>query len=144
MQDLYAVFIDLIKRFDTFNRIALWTVFRKLREPDLFISWECLVWCFLEERRLSPLRFPTRGVYLFLVCVLNHSVSDREDGVHTRFWRNGLLFDSVRKQSIEKLIHEAFFANDCPTSVQRICPPDRCKQVYWNKPHHVPPYYLLR
>ncbi|KAL8566744.1 hypothetical protein ACOMHN_050392 [Nucella lapillus] len=28
--DMYAVFIDLTKAFDTVNRVALWTVFQKL------------------------------------------------------------------------------------------------------------------
>ena len=37
-QDLYVVFVDLTKAFDTVNRDALWQVLKKLGCPEKFVS----------------------------------------------------------------------------------------------------------
>ncbi|KAL8624073.1 hypothetical protein ACOMHN_019495 [Nucella lapillus] len=54
---------------------------------------------------------------LFFTCVLSHSVRDIEDGVYIRYRMDGSLFDlrrlSAKTKTIEKLILEALFADDC-------------------------------
>ncbi|KAL8611278.1 hypothetical protein ACOMHN_013709 [Nucella lapillus] len=54
---------------------------------------------------------------LFFTCVLSHAVRDIEDGVYIRYRMDGSLFDlrrlSAKTKTIEKLILEAVFANNC-------------------------------
>ncbi|KAL8589992.1 hypothetical protein ACOMHN_007017 [Nucella lapillus] len=54
---------------------------------------------------------------LFFICVLSYAVRDIEDGVYIRYRMDGSLFDlrrlSVKTKTIEKLILEALFADDC-------------------------------
>ncbi|XP_076069189.1 uncharacterized protein LOC143041234 [Oratosquilla oratoria] len=97
--DLYAVFIDLTKAFDTVNREALWVILsnrmpRKIR---------CV---------LGPILFN-----LFFTCVLNHAFRDLDPGVYLRFRSEGSVFDlrrlNAKTKTTEKLILEALFADDC-------------------------------
>jgi len=41
-QDLYMVFVDLAKAFDTVNRTLLWEILRKFGCPPPPLSWQYL------------------------------------------------------------------------------------------------------
>ncbi|PFX31654.1 Transposon TX1 uncharacterized 149 kDa protein [Stylophora pistillata] len=131
--DLYAVFVDLTKAFDTVNRAALWTVLQKLGCPRTFVtlirlfhdSMTGLV--FFGGEASEPFEI-TNGVKqecvlapvlfnLLFACVLSYAVKDIEDGVYIRYKLDGSLFDlrrlNAKTKTIEKLILEALFADDC-------------------------------
>ncbi|PFX25261.1 Transposon TX1 uncharacterized 149 kDa protein [Stylophora pistillata] len=131
--DLYAVFVDLTKAFDTVNRAALWTVLQKLVFPRKFVTLICLFHDSMTGLVLSggeasePFEI-TNGVRqgcvlapvlfnLFFTCVLSQAVKDIEDGVYIRYRLDGCLFDlrrlNAKTKTIEKLILEALFAYDC-------------------------------
>ena len=54
---------------------------------------------------------------LFFTCVLNHSTKDLNNGVYLRYRMDGSMFDlcrlSARTKTIQQLITEAIFADDC-------------------------------
>ncbi|XP_076028443.1 uncharacterized protein LOC143017538 [Oratosquilla oratoria] len=131
--DLYAVFIDLTKAFDTVNREALWVILSKLGCPEKFVN---LIRQFHDDMTgqvlsggevsepfnisngvkqgcvLAPILFN-----LFFTCVLNHAFRDLDLGVYLRFRSEGSVFDlrrlNAKTKTTEKLILEALFADDC-------------------------------
>ena len=60
---------------------------------------------------------------LFFSCVLNHAISDLEQGVYLRYWLDGLLFDhrrlTAKKKTMKKTVLEALFADNCALMAQR-------------------------
>ena len=132
-RDLFAVFIDLTKAFDTVNREALWTVLSKLGCPRKFTN---LIRLFHDGMQglvlsngdtsapfdisngvkqgcvLAPVLFN-----LFFTCVLNHALRDLDRGIYLRYRLDGSLFDlrrlNARTKTIERLVHDALFADDC-------------------------------
>ena len=131
--DLYAVFIDLTKAFDTVNREALWSVLLELGCPRKFTT---LIRLFHDNMTgqvlsngehsntfaisngvkqgcvLAPVLFS-----LFFTQVLLHAVKDLNLGVYIKYRLDGSLFDlrrlSAGRKTLEKLILEALFADDC-------------------------------
>ncbi|KAL8615669.1 hypothetical protein ACOMHN_034819 [Nucella lapillus] len=130
--DMYAVFIDLTKAFDTVNRVALWTVLQKLGCPRKFANLirlfhDSMIALVLSGGEASELFKITNGVKqgcvlapvlfnLFFTCILSHAVRDIEDGLYVRYRMDGPLFDlrrlSAKTKTIKKLILEALFADD--------------------------------
>ena len=131
--DLFAVFIDLTKAFDTVNRQALWTILLKLGCPDKFVNiirqfhdnmtGQVLCCGDISESFdicngvkqgcvLAPVLFN-----LFFTCVLNHAIKDLSNGVYLRYRLDGSMFDlrrlNARTKTTEQLITEALFADDC-------------------------------
>ncbi|TWW53305.1 RNA-directed DNA polymerase from mobile element jockey [Takifugu flavidus] len=100
-KDLFAVFIDLTKAFDTVNREALWSVLSKLGCPRKFTN---LIRLFHDGMQglvlsngdtsapfdisngvkqgcvLAPVLFN-----LFFTCVLNHALRDLDRGIYLRY-----------------------------------------------------------
>ena len=131
--DLFAVFIDLTKAFDTVNRDALWTILAKLGCPRKFINLirlfhEGMSGSVLYNGDTSPSFEISNGVKqgcvlapvlfnLFFTCVLNHALRNLKHGVYLRYRLDGSLFNLQRLQAktktVEKLILEALFADDC-------------------------------
>lgn len=137
--DLYTVFIDLTKAFDTVNREALWSVLLKLGCPQKFTN---LIRLFHDDMTgqvlsngehsntfvisngvkqgcvLAPVLFN-----LFFTQVLLHVVKDLDLGVYIKYRLDGSLFDlrrlSARTKTLEKLILEALFADDCALMAHR-------------------------
>ncbi|XP_076054495.1 uncharacterized protein LOC143033187 [Oratosquilla oratoria] len=131
--DLYAVFIDLTKAFDTVNREILWVILSKLGGPEKFVN---LIKKFHDDMTgqvlsggevsepfnisngvkqgcvLAPILFN-----LFFTCVLNHAFRDLDLGVYLRFRSEGSVFDlrrlNAKTKTTEKLILEALFVDDC-------------------------------
>ncbi|PFX23720.1 LINE-1 retrotransposable element ORF2 protein [Stylophora pistillata] len=131
--DLYAVYVDLTKAFDTVNRAAMWTALQKLGCPRKFVtlirlSHDSMTGLVLSGGEATEPFEITNGVKqgcvlapvlfnLFIACVLSHAVKDIEDGVYIRYILDGSLFDlrrlNAKTKTIEKLILEALFADDC-------------------------------
>ena len=131
--DLYAVFIDLTKAFDTVNREALWTILGKFGCPRKFVQ---IIRLFHDEMvgqvlhngdASDPFKI-SNGVKqgcvlapvlfnLFFTCVLKHATQDLERGIYVRYRTDGSLFDLRRLSSKTKttlqLVLEALFADDC-------------------------------
>jgi hypothetical protein len=131
--DLYAVFIDLTKAFDTVNREALWKILQKFGCPDKFTNMIRLFHDNMTGLVLSggdasqPFNI-SNGVKqgcvlapvlfnLFLTCALNHAVRDIQDGVYLKYRMDGSLFDlrrlNAKTKTTERTILEALFADDC-------------------------------
>ena len=131
--DLFAVFIDLTKAFDTVNREALWIILQKLGCPERFVNiirqfHDNMTGQVLCDGEVSESFEICNGVKqgcvlapvlfnLFFTCVLNHAVKDFKNGVYLRYRMDGSMFDlrrlSARTKVSEQLITEALFADDC-------------------------------
>lgn len=131
--DLYAVFIDLTKAFDTVNREALWVILNKLGCPRKFTTLVRLFHDNMTGQVLSNGDFTdsfniSNGVKqgcvlapvlfnLFFTQVLRHAVKNLDLGVYIKYRTDGSVFDlrrlSAKTKIKEKLIIEALFADDC-------------------------------
>ena len=131
--DLYLVFIDPTKAFDTVNREALWTTLAKLGCPCKFTA---LVRLF--HHNITG-QVPCNGdctnsfnysngvkqgcetdlvlFNLFISQVLLRTAKDPDLGVYVRYCSEGSVFDlrrlSARTKTVEKLIIKALFADGC-------------------------------
>ncbi|KAL6486773.1 hypothetical protein MHYP_G00033990 [Metynnis hypsauchen] len=99
-KDLYAVFIDLMKAFDTVNREALWVILQRLGCPRKFVQMirqfhDNMTGAVLSGGEASDPFEISNGVKqgcvlapilfnLFFTCILNHAVRDIEDRVYLR------------------------------------------------------------
>ena len=129
--DLFAVFINLTKDFDTVNKDALRTILIKLGCPRKL----CLIRRFHEgmsdsvlyDGDTSPPFQISNGVKqgcvpvpvlfnLFFTCVLNHALRSLKHGVYLKYRLDGSPLTLRRLQAktktVKKLI-EAHFAHDC-------------------------------
>ncbi len=131
--NLYIVFIDLTKAFDTVNRDALWVILRNLGCPAKFTKLIQLFHIdmtgeFLSGGELSDQFSISNGVKqgcvlapvlfnLFFTQVLLHAVSDLNLGVYIRYRLDGSLFYlrrlAAKTKTLERLFTEALFAGDC-------------------------------
>jgi len=132
-KDLYAIFIDLTKAFDTVNREALWVILQRLGCPRKFVHLirqfhDNMTGAVLSGGEVSEPFDISNGVKqgcvlapvlfnLFFTCVLNHAVRDIEDGVFLKYRLDGSLFDlrrlNAKTKTIKRIILEALFADDC-------------------------------
>ena len=131
--DLYVIFIDLTKAFDTVNREALWIILFKLGCPDKFVNLirqfhDNMTGQVLSNGEVSEPFNITNGVKqgcvlapvlfnLFFTCVLSHAIKDLDLGVYLRYRLDGSLFDlrrlNAKTKVVEKMVLEALFADDC-------------------------------
>ncbi|CAH1233287.1 Hypp666 [Branchiostoma lanceolatum] len=137
--DLYAVFIDLTKAFDSINREALWSTLTKLGCPRKFTTLiklfhENMTGQILTDADYSASFNITTGVKqacvlapvlfnLYFTQVLLHTVKDLDLGVYIKYRSDGSVFDlrrlTARTKTVEKLIQEALFADDCALMAHR-------------------------
>uniref|UniRef100_A0A5F8H9R7 RNA-directed DNA polymerase n=1 Tax=Monodelphis domestica TaxID=13616 RepID=A0A5F8H9R7_MONDO len=130
---LYIVFIDLTKAFDTVNRDALWVILSKLSCPAKFIKLIQLFHVDMTGEVLSGGETSNRfnisnGMKqscvlapvlfnLFFTQVLRHAVMDLDLGFYIKYRLDGSLLDlrrlTAKTKTTERLILEAFFADDC-------------------------------
>ena len=131
--DLYMVFIDLTKAFDTVNREALWKVLRKLGIPENMLN----VICSFHDGMQASVRVGgessssfnvTNGTKqgcvmapvlfaLFFSVMLVHAFEHCDKGISIQFRSSGGLFNQKRLNARTKLsydlIRELLFADDC-------------------------------
>ena len=130
--ELYMVFVDLTKAFDTVNRNALWKVLKKLGIPDNMLN---VIISFHEGMKASVLsdgdfsdpfdvsNGTKQGCVmapvlfaLFFSVMLLHAFSECDAGVHFQFRTSGGLFNHQRFKAKTltrtTLIHDLLFADD--------------------------------
>ena len=138
--DLYSVFIDLTKAFDTVNREALWDVLARFDCSPKFIQIIRLFHVDMTGQVLSngeqsdPF-FISNGVKqgcvlasvlfnLFFTCVLRQAVGNIHEGVYVRFRYDGSTFDlrrlSAKTKTLNSLIQEALFADECALMAHKL------------------------
>ena len=131
--DLYQVFIDLKKAFDTVNRKALWVVLRKLGCPDKFVSmiqafhngmkaWVSVNGILTDSINvengvkqgdiLGPILFSFYFAMVFIDAFRNCN-----RGIYIRYRTTGKLFRLSRLKAKSrvflKLIRDLLYADDC-------------------------------
>ncbi len=132
-KDLYAVFIDLTKAFDTVNRDGLWKLLRKFGCPETFTilirSFHDGMTARVQESGVLSEPFPvTNGTKqgcvlaptLFAIvfsALLLEAFRDMDKGVYLQFRTDGGLFNlrrlKARTKVMEMLIRDLLFADDC-------------------------------
>ena len=131
-KDLYMVFIDLTKAFDTVSRPGLWSLLAKFGCPSKLINiikqlHEGMIGRVCADGLESDGFQVTNGVKqgcviapslfsLFFAAMLKEATEDMPQGVSIRF-RSGKIFNLSRLKTSSKvteaLIRELLFADDC-------------------------------
>ena len=131
-QELYMVFVDVTKAFDTVNRQALWKVLKKLGIPDKMLNTiisfhEGMKASILADGKLSGSFGATNGpkqgcvmapvlFALFFSVMLQYFFSDIDHGVKFQFGTSGGLFNYQRFQAKTRLrtriTRDLLFADD--------------------------------
>ena len=130
---LYAAFVDLAKAFDTVSRNGLWKTLARFGCPPKFLT----ILHHLHQGQQGQVKhngslsdsFPiSNGVKqgcvlaptlfsIFFSIMLREAKEDLPDGIYIRFRTDGSLFNLrrllVRTKTIEELITELLFADDC-------------------------------
>src|SRR6266536_6191570 len=132
-RDLYLVFIDLTKAFDTISRDALWLILRKYGWPDKFVN---LVISFHEGMFarvadggnlsepfnvsngtkqgcvLAPLLFN-----IFYAAMLIDAFRNNDKGIHITYRTDGGIFNlrrlSAKSKVTDLLARDLLYADDC-------------------------------
>src|ERR1044072_9099973 len=131
--DLYTLFIDLTKAFDTVSRDGLWKVLRKFGCTEKFTKilqslHDGMLGRVSIDGTLSE-HFPiTNGVRqgciagpilfnLFYAAMLDDATRDTPCGISIRFRCSGKLFNLSRMRASSKVLHdvvqELLYADDC-------------------------------
>ena len=131
-QEMYMVFVDLTKAFDTVNRAALWKVLRKLGIPEnmlqVIVSFhEGMKANVVSDGDLSDPFDVTNGTKqgcvmapvlfaLYFSVMLKHAFAEAEDGVKIQFRTSGGLFNHQRFKAKTRtrtsVIRDLLFADD--------------------------------
>ena len=131
--DLYMVFVDMTKAFDTISRYGLWQILRKISCPDLFVyiirSFHVGMVARVQDQGqtsepLSVTNGTTQGCVmapllftLVFSAMLNDAFHDNDLGALIRFRTDGNVFNLRRLNSKTRtskvLIRDLLFANDC-------------------------------
>ena len=131
--DLFLVFIDLTKAFDTVNREALWLILGKLGCPEKLISILQLFHHDMkttlnigsklaepftvgngvkQEDTLAPTLFA-----LYFSIVFQLTFKNSNEGVYIYYQATGKLFNSkrftARTKTMMSVIRELLYADDC-------------------------------
>ena len=131
--DLYMVFVDLTKAFDTISRYGLWQILRKIGCPDLFFDiirsfHEGMVARVQDQGQTSEPFSVTNGTKqgcvmtpllftLVFSAMLNGAFHDNDLGALIWFRTDGNVFNLRRLNSKTRtskvLIRDLLFADDC-------------------------------
>ena len=132
-QNLYILFVDLTKAFDTVSRGGLWAILSKLGCPERFVSiirsfHEGMMARVIEHGSASD-PFPvSNGVKqgcvlaptlfsLLFASMLFAALSKTSSGINVRYRCDGRFFDLRRLKAktkvLEALVRDFLFADDC-------------------------------
>ena len=132
-QNLYILFVDLTKAFDTVSRGGLWAILSKLGCPERFVSiirsfHEGMMARVIEHGAASD-PFPvSNGVKqgcvlaptlfsLLFASMLFAALSKTSSGINVRYRCDGRFFDLRRLKAktkvLEALVRDFLFADDC-------------------------------
>ena len=130
---LYAAFVDLTEAFDTVSRDGLWKILARLGCPPKFLT----ILRRLHEGHQGQVKhsgslsgsFPfsngvkqvcvlaPRSFSIFFSNMLREAKENLSDGIYIRFRTDGSIFNLrrllARTKTIEELITELLFADDC-------------------------------
>jgi len=132
-KDLYLVFIDLTKAFDSVSREGLWQVLRRLGCSDKFFKvvqsfHDGMIANVLENGATSKPFTVSNSVkqgcvlapalfLIFFSVMLQSAFKDCDKGIYIQFRTDGSVFNLRRLQARTKLLHmlirELLFADDC-------------------------------
>ena len=132
-QDLYLLFIDLTKAFDTVSRPGLWTILSKLGCPPKFVQMtrslhEGMMARVIETGDVSEPFRVTNGVKqgcvlaptlfsLLFAEMLSAALSQTDAGITIRYRTDGRFFDLRRLKAHTKvrhaLVRDLLYADDC-------------------------------
>ena len=122
--DLYMVFVDLTKTFDTISGDGLWQILRKIGCPDLFVdiirSFHEGMVARVQDKGQTSEPFSVMAPLLFtlvLSAMLNDAFHDNDFGALIRFRTDGNVFNLRRLNSKTRtskvLIRDLLFSDDC-------------------------------
>jgi len=146
-QDLYMIFIDVIKTFDSVNRQGLWQVLRKIGCPDKFVKivesfHEGMQGQVIDGVELSGMFAVTNGTKqgcilasllfsIFFSMMLLIAFKDGNLGVPVQFRTDGNVFNLRRFQSHTKtfqgVVRDLLYADDCALIAHS---PDDAQQLF--------------
>ena len=132
-QDLYMIFIDLTKAFDSVNRDGLWAVLRRISCPDKLVHiiqslHDGMLGCVLDNGNSSAPFNITNGTKqgcvlapllfsIFFSMMLLVAFKDCDEGVPIQFRTDGSVFNLRRLQArtkiFESILRDLLFADDC-------------------------------
>jgi hypothetical protein len=135
--DLFIVFIDLVKAFDSVDLSGLWKILVKLEFPTKIVKFIEAFHEGMEAQVVSngsvSSSFPvTNGakqgcalaLTLFTIlfsCILNDAFKDMQSGIQIQFRTSGGTFNLRRLQAktmvSETIVRELLFADDCAVCV---------------------------
>ena len=131
--DLYTVFVDMTKAFDTISRYGLWQTLRKIGCPDLFVDiirlfHEGMVARVQDQGQTSEPLSVTNGTKqgcvmapliftLVFSAMLYDAFHDNDLGALIRFRTDGNVFNlrwlNSKTRTLKVLIRDLLFADDC-------------------------------
>ena len=131
--ELYMVFVDLTKAFDTVSRESLWKVLRKLGVPqkmlDVITAFHCgMKACVRSDGEQSECFDVTNGTKqgcvlapvlfaLYFSVMLEIAFQDSEEGVSIEYRTSGGVFKQSRMnaktKTVFQLVRDLLFADDC-------------------------------
>ena len=132
-QELYVVFLDLTKAFDSVNREALWCILRKLVCPEKFFNvirsfHDGMVARVMDQGAYSEPFTVSNGVRqgcalaptlfsLMFAVMLEDAFRQTSSGIYVRFRTDGGFFNLRRLQAktkvLQALIRDLLFVDDC-------------------------------
>ena len=131
--DLYQVFIDLTKAFDTVNRDALWHILGKLGCPPGFVDKfkqlhdNMKAWVNVNGTLSDPVNvdngvkqgdIPAPTLFsIYFSVVLIHAFENCRLGIYVRYRTSGKLFNlrrfNAKTKTFVSLIRDLLYADDC-------------------------------
>jgi len=133
-QDLYVVFVDLTKAFDTVNRDGLWHILKKLGCPEKFVIvvkslHDGMVARVLDQGSFSATFNVSNGIKrgcvlaptlfsIMFAMLIRDAFHDTDDaGIYLKYRTDGRIFNlrrlGAKTKVAQTLIRELLFADEC-------------------------------